>query len=130
MLFMETEGPQFVRRHWSFIVAYILVTSLIIGFLITATFFVYWFIRHTSRPINIHDTLHFSLFMMGAISVVVFIGQLIGGPLTFTGDVVCQLCHRQQKLDRIPFFGGKYYKQPKCECGGDLEPACFWKLKP
>jgi len=48
--------------------------------------------------------------------------------MIYTKNVVCDTCHRRQKLNRIPFLAGKYYRTPKCDdCGGDFEPALFWK---
>jgi hypothetical protein len=106
------------------------IASLVVGFFLTVMIFLCSFFRGTHSSMSIHAASLISLFIMGVISGAVFIIQLISGPLVFTKDVVCQVCHRQQKLGRIPFFQGKYYRQPKCECGGDLEPAFFWEMKP
>ncbi len=125
---METESPQFIRKHWSFVIGYILVASVAVGFGLAGIIFLYSIIRGTSHTPN-NALLHIWLIIAGGASAVVFVIQLFAGPLVFTKDVVCQVCHRQQKLARIPFFQGKYYTQPKCECGGDLEPALFWKLE-
>jgi hypothetical protein len=120
---METEARQIVRRHWSFVVAYIIVASLAVGVLLAIMMFLFSFIDSKHRPMSIH----FAFIFMWVVSAAVFIIQLISGPLVFTRAVVCQTCHRQQRLDRIPFWAGKYYRTPKCDCGGDFEPALFWK---
>ena len=123
--FMETESPQFVRKHWSFVVAYIVIASFAVGLMVAIMMFLFSHLDSKHRPM----TIHFGLIFTGVVSAVVFVIQLISGPLVFTKDVVCRTCHRQQRLDHIPFLAGKYYRQPRCECGGDFEPALFWKLE-
>ena len=123
---METEGPQFVRKHWSFIILYCILTSVAIGFCSTALLIAIVVFRN-GHPI--HQAFHIVLWMMGAISVVMFTLQFIGGPFVLSRDVICGKCHKCTRLDRNPLMGGKFYRVPKCECGGDFEPACFWRLE-
>lgn len=122
---METESPQFIRKHWAFVVAYIFIASLCIGFIFAVMMVLYSFLCATRSPITINA----ALVIMGVVSVAVSVMQLIFGPLIFTKDVVCRTCHRQQRLNHIPFLTGQRFRQPGCDCGGDLEPALFWKLE-
>jgi hypothetical protein len=42
---METQGPQFVRKHWSIILAYMVFASFAAGLLVTAIIIVVGFAR-------------------------------------------------------------------------------------
>lgn len=124
--------PQLVPRHWSFVIAYIVITSVVVAFSVTGMGFLSSLLGHSE---NHHRTVlplfDLWLILSGIASVVIIVVQSIGGPLAFTKNMVCDRCHRQQRLRRIPFFVGSRggYKIPNCECGGDLEPAIFWKLE-
>lgn len=126
---MKTESPQWVHKHWSVIIAYYGVSSLAVGFMLATCFFLSLFSAKNHQRTPIHDELFFSLVAMGFISAVVFGMQAIYGPLIFTRNVICGKCQRPIKLKRIPFLGGKGRTTPTCACGGEYEPAFFWKLK-
>jgi hypothetical protein len=127
---MENETPQLVRKHWSFIIAYCIVTSLTIGFIFSSLICLSWIMRGGVQAVSNYWALHLWLIIAGVISLVLLLIQLFTGEFIFTRDVVCQTCHRRQKLNRIPLFASKWYRVPQCECGGDLETAFFWELKP
>ena len=125
------ETTQYVRKNWSIFVAYYVVTSLAVGFVIAAALFPFLTLDHSKqgkhKPIPVHDALLYSLVSMGVVSAVAFLIQLISGPFVFTKDVVCRKCHRRMKVSRIAFFTGRYRRPPKCECGGNIEPAFLWE---
>ena len=114
-----------VGAHYAF-------TSSVIGFIFAASqFLIYISNPHgTHKHVNVPGGAYTSFIIMVFLSVVIFIIQLIGGPFIFTKEVICRKCQSRQKLDRIPFFAGKGYRQPSCSCGGKWEPASFWELKP
>ncbi len=129
---METQTTQLVRRHWSFVLAYYALTSLAIGLVLPAfLFFCSLYVEGTGLFESGHGIIFQVLLLtMGLGLVAAFITQVLTDPIVFTRDVVCQTCHRRQRLDHNPLSGGRYYSLPKCECGGDLETAFFWKLEP
>lgn len=128
-MMLPRQSPQLVRRHWSFVFTYIVIASVVVGFGLAAMMFLYLSIRGKNSLSSNPALFHIWLIIASVFSAVVFVVQLITGPSVFTKDMVCRTCHRQQNIGRIPFFAGKGYRQPQCECGGDLEPALFWKLK-
>ena len=129
---METESRQIVRKHWTYVLAYALVAALVVGFGVTGFLFLNLFLSGSSTRMPSHFIIQMWLTFGGIVSGVIFLIQLFAGPLIFTRDMVCRNCHRRQTIPRVPFFaGGKGgYKTPDCECGGDLEPALFWRTEP
>jgi MFS superfamily sulfate permease-like transporter len=123
---METQGPQFVRKHWSIILAYMVFASFATGLIVATIIALCSFMDNSQSLPGV-----FLGGVMGVSSVVAFVIQLLTEPLVFTKNVICETCHRKQKLARIPFFAMQGYRQPKCDdCGGDLDPAFFWELSP
>ena len=118
---METQAPQLERRHWTFVIAYCLVISLLIGIFPGAVYF-FSVIQGKSK-----FDLHVLLIFMAIVSAVFFVIQLFAGPFVLSRDVVCRDCHKRQQLRRNPLLAGRGYHVPACDCGGDLEPAIFWK---
>ena len=100
---MDLPPPQLVRRHWSFVLAYCGVTSLAVGFVLPAVLFSCLVLSGRFRfESGDGGIIVILLVLMGVISFAAF----IGGPMTFTRDVVCRTCHRRRKLERIPFLAG------------------------
>jgi hypothetical protein len=126
---MESRAPQLERRHWSFVIAYCMATSLAIGVIVPGAFSLISVLRGKLRFDSGGRVLHGLLIIMAIVSAVFFIIQLFGGPFVLSRDVVCRTCHRRQKLNRNPLFAGKGYRVPACDCCGDLEPAIFWRLE-
>jgi hypothetical protein len=131
----ENRDPtEYVRKNWSVFLAYDLVTSVALGFLIPAAFSLFSVFDHSKRPVRkpvpVHDALLYTLAIMGVLSVFLFLIQVITGPFVFTKDVVCKKCHTRLRVNRIAFFAGKYSRPPKCDCGGKIEPAFLWKPRP
>jgi hypothetical protein len=128
---VTANGPQYVRKHWRFIVAYYLATSIGTGITLAAFFLLMAAADRTPKPISVRQALHISFFFMGVCSPSAFVVQLVGGPIFVTRNLICATCHFPRTLARNPLFGPRSSKVPKCEnCGGDLEPASFWKLEP
>ena len=123
---METNGPQFVRKHWSIIILYCVLTSAAIGLSFAVVPFVMLFCYYRFPFV---EAFHIALGIFGVISSPMFVIQFIGEPFVLTRDVVCRRCHKRITLEREPLMGGKFYRLPDCECGGDFEPAYFWKLE-
>jgi len=125
------DTTKYVRKNWSIFVAYYVVTSLAVGLGIAVALFVFAVLgiskRGNHKPIPVHNSLIFSMAILGVVSVITFFLQLISGPFVFTKDVVCKKCHTRLKVNRIAFFTGRYSRPPRCECGGKIEPAFLWK---
>ncbi|HTR41007.1 MAG TPA: hypothetical protein VMH87_05280 [Pseudomonadales bacterium] len=119
----------YVRKNWIGIGAYYAFTSAAVGSIIAALLFLRFVSGSHSahRHINAVDAM---VVLTVILSVVMLIIQLITGPFIFTKGVICRACGEPRTLARIPFFAYKGYRQPKCVCGGNLEPVFFWKLKP
>ena len=116
-----------VRKHWSIVILYCIATSAVIGsgFAVVPFISLFFYYRFPFP-----EVFHFVLLTFGPIFLGMFAIQITGAPFVLTRDVVCRTCHKRIKLDREPLMGGKHYSVPKCECGGDFEPAYFWKLEP
>lgn len=129
---METRPQQLVRRHWSFVVAYVVVTSLAVGFVLPGMMFLFLLVDRMGEHKPVYVSFHILLILLiigGTISAVVLLIQSLTGLLVVSKDMVCQTCHKRQRMSRIPAFAARGYRIPSCcECGGDLEPAIFWKL--
>jgi hypothetical protein len=121
----------YVRKHWSIYLAYYLVTSVAIGAGVAVAmlaFAIFGDSKHGShKPLPDRAPFLFFVAVVGVLSVITFLIQLISGPFVFTKDVVCKQCHKRREVNRIPFFAGKYSRPPRCECGGKVEPAMLWK---
>jgi hypothetical protein len=114
--------------QWSIFVAYYVVTSLVLGCGITAVLLVFAvFDDAKHKPLPVHAACPFLMTIVGVLSAITFVVQLVSGPFVFTTDVVCKTCHTRLKVNRIAFFTGKYSRPPRCECGGKIEPALLWK---
>jgi hypothetical protein len=129
---MERQTPRLVRRHWSFALGYTIGAALLVGFGLMLAFMVFYGIRNPRTDVPFRDRLVFYLISAGVVSLVVFVIQVLRGPLVFTRNVVCRTCCRPRKLRRAPFFvGDRGYRKPKCDdCGGELEAAIFWRQEP
>jgi hypothetical protein len=127
------ETTKYVRKNWVVFVAYYAATSLALGFGLSAMIFIYLVLgvgghgQHQHKPVPIHNALLFSMAILGVLSASIFLIELVSGPFVFTKDVVCRKCHTRLKVNRVPFFTGKYSRPPKCECGGKIDPAFLWK---
>jgi hypothetical protein len=125
------DTTQYVRKNWSIFLAYYVVASLAVGLGIAMAMFLFAVLgiskRGNRKPLPIHNSLMFSMALLGTLSAILFLVQLITGPFVFTKDVVCRKCHTRLKVNRIAFFTGKYSRPPRCECGGKIEPAFLWK---
>jgi len=126
----DRDPTKYVRKHWLIFAAYYAATSSAVGLGIVVMLVLSSALHNSKhgklKPIHIHSALMFSLAVLGMVSVVIFLIQLISGPFVITKDVVCKKCHTRWRVDRIPFFRGKYSRPPKCECGGHVEPAFLW----
>lgn len=128
-LLMTANGPQCIRKHWTFILAYYIATSIGIGITFASFLLLVALVRR--NPMSIHDGLHLSFIFAAICSPAAFAVQVIVGPIIFTKSVICATCHSPQTLNRNPLFAPRGYRVPRCEnCGGDLEPSFFWKLEP
>jgi hypothetical protein len=123
---MEKDKPQLVRKKRSFVVAYCIITSLFLGFILPTQAIL---LACAGSSISFGFTLPFVWAFTGVMSVVIFIMQLVFGPIVITRKVVCKRCHTSRTLARIPFLvGGR--RMPLCDCGGEFETALFWTSKP
>jgi hypothetical protein len=122
---------QYVRKNWSIYLAYYVVTSLTVGLGLTAMLLVFAVFDDSKHgdhePLPAHAPFLFLMTILGALSAITFVVQLVSGPFVFTKDVVCKKCHTRLKVNRIAFFSGKYSHPPRCECGGKIEPAFLWR---
>jgi hypothetical protein len=124
------DKTQYVRKNWSIFSVYYLVTSSAVGCFIGMTMFLFLIFDHSNgrhQPIPVQDAVHFSLVIIGFVSVLAFLIQSLTGAFVFTKDVVCRKCHTRLKVNRIAFFTGRYSRPPRCECGGKIDPAFLWK---
>lgn len=119
---MEKDKPELVRKSRRFVVAYYVIMSLVLGFILPTQAIL---LGCAGSRISFGFILPFVLAFTGAMSVIIFIVQLFQGPIILTRDVVCRRCHTRRKLGRIPFLlVGR--SMPPCDCGGEYEPALFW----
>jgi hypothetical protein len=123
---METEGQQYVRKHWIIIILYCVLASAAIGFSFAVVPFVLLTFYYRFPVL---ETSHIALWIGGVISAGMFIIQFVGEPFVLTRDIICRKCHKRIRLDREPLMRDKHYRVPNCECGGDFEPAYFWRLE-
>jgi hypothetical protein len=125
------DTTRYVRKHWSIFLAYYVVTSVAVGVGLGAAMLVFAALnvstRGSHKPIPVHGALIFSLAILGVVSAITFLVQLVSGPFVFTRDVVCQKCHTRLRVKRVAFFTGRYSRPPRCDCGGKIEPAFLWK---
>lgn len=125
------EATKYVRKNWSLFVTYYVLTSFVVGLGIAVAMFVFAVLgvskRGNHKPMPVHSASIFSMAILGVVSAIVFLVQLVSGPFVFTKTVVCRKCHTCLTVNRIAFFTGRYSRPPKCECGGKIEPAFLWK---
>ncbi len=125
------DATKYVLKNWSLFVAYYVVMSLAVGLTIAVAMFAFAVLgvskRGNHKPMPVHNAWIFSMAILGVVSAIVFLVQLISGPFVFTKTVVCRNCHTCLTVNRIAFFAGRYSRPPKCECGGSIEPAFLWK---
>ena len=125
---METRPSQLVRKHWTFVIGYCVATSLAMGVAVPGAFVLLGVFRGRIKFDSGGRVFHAPLVFIGMVSAVLFAIQLLSGPFVLSRNAVCRTCHRRQRLRRNPFFLGRYYRLPACDdCGGELEPALFWK---
>lgn len=128
------DTTKYARKNWIIFATYYVAASLAVGLGLAAAMFLSLALggsTHGKRtPIPVPDALSFSMAFLGAVSVIMFLIQLITGPFVFTKDVVCRKCHTRLKVKRIAFFTGRYSRPPRCECGGKIEPTFLWKPEP
>ncbi len=128
---METQSTQPVRKHWSFVIAYCLGTSLTLGCFLPAILFVWGVLQGTFEfggSEFSHSTIQFLLFSMATLSAGAFIVQILTDPVVITRDIICDRCHITRRLDRN-FLLQLHFRMPECDCGGKFESAIFWKWK-